>query len=367
MISISKSNALLVALIVFTILSSVIGRALLVPLLYIPIYVTVILLFISAGRVVYSKFFISFFLLVLFIQLTSVQNIIDINSSAIYLLMWLMNVFVAYVVVYYDRSNFIIKAISNYGIFLIISMILMLLIGISPSDFYGGIGININLVAFIVVISFYYSYLHNGKNMYIPLSLTFLLTGSRMQILMVATFYCSKLLKYKAFKIILLVSILIGLYPVFDMLKDQPIIMDFYSLFIQNSFSFSEKMNDKRRIYLLVSAIEVIRNMFPFGTGLGLENFKFYAHHYLSLVYSGDARLSMTHNFYLSYLSMLGVMFFPLLAKLVYPLFFKSHYRLLLLIFLVGIAFNEYITSPFFWVVYGMSIKLALLKEYSHV
>ena len=176
MISISKSNALLVALIVFTILSSVIGRALLVPLLYIPIYVTVILLFISAGRVVYSKFFISFFLLVLFIQLTSVQNIIDINSSAIYLLMWLMNVFVAYVVVYYDRSNFIIKAISNYGIFLIISMILMLLIGISPSDFYGGIGININLVAFIVVISFYYSYLHNGKNMYIPLSLTFLLT-----------------------------------------------------------------------------------------------------------------------------------------------------------------------------------------------
>ena len=234
MISISKSNALLVALIVFTILSSVIGRALLVPLLYIPIYVTVILLFISAGRVVYSKFFISFFLLVLFIQLTSVQNIIDINSSAIYLLMWLMNVFVAYVVVYYDRSNFIIKAISNYGIFLIISMILMLLIGISPSDFYGGIGININLVAFIVVISFYYSYLHNGKNMYIPLSLTFLLTGSRMQILMVATFYCSKLLKYKAFKIILLVSILIGLYPVFDMLKDQPIIMDFYSLFIQN-------------------------------------------------------------------------------------------------------------------------------------
>jgi len=66
----------------------------------------------------------------------------------------------------------------------------------------------------------------------------------------------------------------------------------------------------------------------------------------------------LAHNFYITYLGIMGVFFIPFLYSLIKPLFKSCNYFFPLIIsFLLAIAFNEYISSPFFWVAYGSALS----------
>ncbi len=341
-------------LILFAFLSPYLGRNIIVPAIYIPLYLYGFYLFFIAKDWKMPFFYFSFIILMILILFFNIQNTYSFGNAIIYLLMWILNIFLAYVIQKYDKENYAIGSISDLGFFLFFLLLYSFFLSAPPSMFFGGMGININLVVFILVITFYQLFL-NKKTILGSVFFSFaLLTFSRMQILMQAAFI---FFNNKFVRIIFYLLIPFIFYFLYLNFVETSLVKDFQLYFTSGVFLFSEQIDDVRRIYLMIAGIETIKELFPFGTGLGLENFKYHASKYIVNAYTSDVRLSLTHNFYLSYLAISGIMIFPLLAYIFIPLKNNTQYRILYLIFLIGIAFNEYITAPFFWVVYALAMR----------
>ena len=347
-------------LILFVFISPYLGRNLIVPAIYIPIYLYGIYLFFIAKDWKMPFTYFSFIFLIILISFFNIHNTYSFSNSIIYLLMWVLNIFLAYVIEKYDKDNHAINSISHLGFVLFFLLLYSFFASTSPSMFFGGMGININLVVFVLAITFYQLFLKRKKILG-SLFFTFaLLTLSRMQILMQAAFI---FFSNRFIRVIFYLSIPLIIYFLYSFLIKTSLIQDFSIYLSSGVFIFSETIDDVRRIYLLIAGVETVKELFPFGTGFGLENFKHHASQNITNAYTEDVRLSMTHNFYLSYLAVSGVMFFPLLFFIFLPLKKNTQYRILYLIFLIGIAFNEYITAPFFWVVYALAMRNKLSND----
>ncbi len=126
-----------------------------------------------------------------------------------------------------------------------------------------------------------------------------------------------------------------------------------YSLLIQN------KVRDGQRVCLTLNNLKHIEKTFPFGTGIGVKSYQ------NSLKrndlgckntkkYSKGDFYIRAHNFYISYLAEMGIFFFPLLFFLLSKLRNKKT-RFIILGLLVGFIGQEYLTSPFTWLIIGLS------------
>ena len=120
---------------------------------------------------------------------------------------------------------------------------------------------------------------------------------------------------------------------------------------------------------LILSAIEIIKNNFWFGTGIGLENYRNAFHKYVSF-YHHDSK---AHNFYLSYFAELGVFGFILLILILgvlYKKLSKNKTHIAFRISFIGIAFmmtmNEYIGLPELWFFYGILIGVSINTKNVH-
>lgn len=364
----SYKNILFISLILCTIFSFWKSRIFSIPLIYIPIYIYATLLFLSQKRIIVQKYFLLLFILILLIQIPSYNNIVDIESNVVYTCMWIVNIFVGYVVFSYDKNNIIFESVSMYSIILIIFMGGVYFFWMPPAVFFGSIGININLVAFIAVIGVYdLFFIKKNKSLAIFIGFISLLTFSRMHFSMLLVglyfifFNYNK--KNMALFVIFIFSIL-SLIIIATLYFEAGRYSFLINNYIETDFLYLGDIDiDKRRIYLMVGVVETIKNLFPFGTGIGVKNLTYYSSFYLEDVYSHNIRIGLAHNFYLSYLGMIGLLFFPFLLVIIYPLKkVVSDYSVLYLIFLIGIIFNEYITAPFFWIVMAMAMKPKLSK-----
>ena len=125
--------------------------------------------------------------------------------------------------------------------------------------------------------------------------------------------------------------------------------------FSQNAdLSVGKEIGDKRRFYIIVVNIDLLTTVFPFGTGMGLDN-------YLSKIDPSHATylpvFGRAHNYYISYFAEMGLIFFLFFTYILYkPLFLNSniYYKSLYFGMLIGISTNEYVTSPYFWILYAL-------------
>jgi hypothetical protein len=348
-------NALIFALF-FSVGVSLFTSRILVPLVYYPFYMLLLIGLINKSVFKLNVNHVSLLATILLIFIFHLPYVKDFTSNFIYTCLWLVNILISALVYNMKSTVAIEKSLAYFGFSLIGTFVLLRLLGMHPSGFYGSLGFNINLVAFFVTFSIYYLFINvqGIKSRYVKylLAALSLLTGSRMQLLMYFGYaaFQSKLALYLS----LIFGVALGLY----FLPSASIVFDVVSYFSTGQFSFSEKFDDTRRIYLAIAALESLKNTFPLGSGFGLENYVQFAGINIGDAYSGSVRLSMSHNFYLSYLALSGVFFIPLLVFLLRPIFNSvNEYKYLYMMFLIGIAFNEYITSPIFWVVHGLMLR----------
>jgi len=121
---------------------------------------------------------------------------------------------------------------------------------------------------------------------------------------------------------------------------------------------------DWSRMMLILSAYEIFKNNFWFGTGLGTEN---YQRNFRKYVWFFE-RASLPHFFYLSYLTELGVIGFSLLVFLLVGIYrmlppLSSSFRAFKVSFLtvaVMMVFNDFILFPQLWLFYGILAGLSV-------
>ncbi|WP_202807719.1 O-antigen ligase family protein [Pseudoalteromonas sp. SCSIO_11900] len=119
-----------------------------------------------------------------------------------------------------------------------------------------------------------------------------------------------------------------------------------------------KKVGDHQRFMLFVSNLDLLIGNFPYGTGMGLKNYlmhidpKFYQ-------YFVNGHVARAHNFYISYLAEMGVLFLFFIV-LLFKIYSNIHAKILkaaMLSIFLGLAFNEYITSPYLWLFFGIAIN----------
>ena len=116
-------------------------------------------------------------------------------------------------------------------------------------------------------------------------------------------------------------------------------------------------LQDHQRLCLTINNLNHIEKTFPKGTGIGLNS-------YLNSLeknklgceapyYEGELYIR-AHNFYISYLAEMGIFFIPLILFLILKLRNRNSGYIILGL-LIGFFGHEYLTSPYTWMIIGLS------------
>ncbi len=297
-------------------------------------------------------------ILILFSSLFSFYNIVNIGNCFIYTSMWIVNLILANHIAIYDNKKIFYKSCVFGGFILIFFSILISVFGYDPASYFNSYGVNVNQISFIVFFPIFYLLKKNIFSFLIISFPTCIILGSRM--LMVKSFFIFFSRYFKLRFLVTTLLLLITTYILVNPLFFQSLYHIFLSLTNYDLSVFSDH-DDERRLSLLFVGLYIIYDLFPFGTGLGLSNYTNFSYNYITLFPSH--RVGMSHNFYVTYLGVMGAVFIPFLFFLINPIFKGSSYFFpLIFAFFIGVAFNEYITSPFFWIAYGCSLGNSNLR-----
>lgn len=371
---ISVKNIFSLSLIVFGFLSIFINRIYGSPVIYIGLYIPALVFFfltVKNYKIIIPKFAskILLFFCIYFIYSLFIST--DILSTIKYFTMWIFNVIVMMSIYNISDSDKIILNFLRVIAFFAIIGLLMFIINYSPisNPF---LLFDRNGYIFILIISLALSIKKNYKLYSIIFFISGLFTFSRTFLLMslvALLFYSYKKFKfYSILKFILLISffgfLLVVSNPfLFNRLNNAIILIStFFEYFSSNAIELGANINDSRRFYVTIANLNLINFTFPFGTGMGNENYLNYLHMYSSDFLDHTDHLGRAHNFYISYLAEAGLLFFIFVYLLFKPLYLKTDIILKSFYFslLIGIATNEYITSPFVWFFLGILYKNSL-------
>ena len=243
--------------------------------------------------------------------------------------------------------------------------------------------LNMNSYIFIIYyFSFAALYLKNGKDLFLG-SLLLIITDSRTGLIflifiILQIFDNQKLLP--TYKTINLKPIFL---IVFSSLLITPILINTSFLDqIKHNFSTSiqfaeniiinqekikksiqnggEILQDNQRLCLTLNNFSHIEKTFPKGTGIGLKSYQNSLKKY-NLGCKGhdnnDILYIRAHNFYISYFAEMGIFFIPLIIFLILKLRNRNSGYIILGL-LIGFLGHEYLTSPYTWMVMGLSERL---------
>jgi hypothetical protein len=324
------------------------------PLIYLPIYLFLIYLELCRKRdkFLLKKSLLYLIILILFSSLLSFNNIVNITSCFIYTSMWIVNLLLANYIALHDNKNVFYKSCVFGGFILIIFTIILNVIGYDSASYFNSHGVNVNQISFIVFFPIFYLLKKNIFSFLIINLPVLIVLGSRMLMLKSFFIFLSRYLKFRYLITTLLFVIIISI------LVNPLFFHRIYHIFLSLTnydFSIIGAYDDERRLSLLFVGLYIIHDLFPFGTGLGLSNYTNFSYNYITLFPSH--RVGISHNFYVTYFGVMGVVFIPFLFFLIKPIFKGSSYFFpLIFAFFIGVAFNEYVTSPYFWIAYGCSL-----------
>jgi len=139
-------------------------------------------------------------------------------------------------------------------------------------------------------------------------------------------------------------------------------------LLITSGEGLTPDMGDYARFQLILYSIEIIKENFWFGTGVGLENYR----DRIRLL--NPIRESKPHNFYLSYLAEFGAVGFSILLILLFMVWrrflkigiskeLSYTFSTIFITNMFMLFMNEYITYPLIWWIWGIGLGLSYIKQ----
>jgi O-antigen ligase len=343
-------------------LAAIFKRDLVFPFIYAPFYLIAFFYLIKFKKLTSLPVFFLFSLITFsFLQLFSLGNIHDFIYSTVYNLMWIVNFTIPLAILKTNSVRPMLKVVIFYTFLAVFLLYLARFYSFNIFNIFNYIGVNINLIGFLLVFSLAYSIQFKKYTYSILIIVALVLTNSRTALLMMLIFLFlhvySKLGRVYRVLILSCASVFFLFFAFIN--ADYIIILTGY---LTGAVDIPFDIEDERRLSLILTSIKTILELFPFGTGMGLSNYEFFAERNFDLISSsGSKHIGLAHNFYLTYTALIGIMIIPLLFILLFPLIFKIKkygiFAYLYFSFLIGIFFNEYITSPVFWMAYGLALK----------
>lgn len=290
-------------------------------------------------------------------------------STVKYLIMWLLNISVVYFIL---KVRNLERFLTFFLCFMTLSSIVGLLLHFSgvfysanPFDAF-----NKNSYIFLVMLAIAIAFYQNKKYQVVIILLASFFIYSRTLYLMITMsilFYILSRFTLKTFIKLLLTFIFLGIIVlntadnnfVIERIKGAfTLIERLIDFFKYSDLDLGKGLGDHQRFYVIISNLDMLINVFPIGTGMGLDNYLSNIDpKYSAYLVGGD--FHRAHNYYISYLAEMGFFFFFFTYILYKPLFLNSniYFKSLYFGMLIGIATNEYITSPYFWILFALIYK----------
>lgn len=296
-------------------------------------------------------------------------------STFKYFVMWMLNISVVYFIL---KLKNIDKFLDFFLKFMLYSSILGVILHFS-GIFYSANPFNAfnkNSYIFLVVLSLAIAFTKNKKYEASIISFCSIFIYSRtlyLMLIMGGVFFVFSKLTLKYFLYLFFISIFISILFfslssdsfILERIKGAFILIErLYEFYEDFDLSIGKLIDDHQRFYVIVSNIDMLVDVFPIGTGMGLENYLSRMNEeYVPYLKGGD--FHRAHNYYISYLAEMGIFFFIFTYILWKPLFLNTdiYYKSLYFGMLIGIATNEYVTSPYFWILFGLIYRNMKRKE----
>lgn len=300
-------------------------------------------------------------------------------STVKYYIMWIFNISVVYFILKVKNLNKFLDFYLNFMVFASILGLILHFGGIfyssNPFDAF-----NKNSYIFLIVLAIAIALFKEKKyHFYIVLISSIFIYSRTLYLMLIVSllFYVLSKLKLKTF-LQLLFSILVFSFILLN-LSDNNFILERIEgafILIESLYDFSQSsdlgvgkgIGDHQRFYVIISNLDMLVKVFPLGTGMGLDN---YLSHidlkYGTYLVGGD--FHRAHNYYISYLAEMGLFFFIFTYILYKPLFLISdlYFKSLYFGMLVGISTNEYVTSPYFWILFALIYRIYYEKRRKNV
>ena len=287
-------------------------------------------------------------------------------STIKYYIMWILNISVVYFIL---KIKNVEKFLDFYLLFFTFSSLLGLFLH------FGGIfyssnpfdAFNKNSYIFLIMVAIAIA-LYKGKKyqLYIILISSVFIYSRTLYLMLIFSFlfYVFSKIKLKTFLQLILISFFIFLAMlnlsennfIFERIEGAFILVEsLYEFFQYSDLSVGKGIGDHQRFYVIISNLDMLTKVFPFGTGMGLDNYLSHIDSKYSLYLVGGD-FHRAHNYYISYLAEMGLFFFVFTYILYKPLFLNTNifFKSLYFGMLVGIATNEYVTSPYFWILFAL-------------
>jgi O-antigen ligase len=355
------------------IISLFVFKIVIVPPAYVPLYIlALILLFKNLKNYKFNKYALKILVFIIIYFFYSLVITTDFKSTVIYFFMWILNILVLNSICQYVNLNKFANYYTNIILAIAIISVLLFIVGVNDSTHFYGTKLDKNFLVFVYAPAIFFSLKEKKIKSFVVLMIAAILLYSRTFYVMVIIFVIFNFILNISFRVILkaffvsfLASLIILFYSFDDLFLYQRLIngldlaFGFFDV-IFNSANYeliASQLGDKRRFLHMISNIEIMKSTFPFGTGMGLENYL--SHIPGDMLSALSNRPARAHNFYISYLAEMGLLFFVFFLILIKPLFEnKSKFiKPFFLSLLAGLAFNEFITTPFFWMAIGIINK----------
>jgi len=291
-------------------------------------------------------------------------------STIKYYVMWILNISVVYFIL---KLKNIEKFLDFYLMFITLASLLGVVLHFSGT-FYSSNpfdAFNKNSYIFLVMLAISISlYKEKKYHLYIILISSVFIYSRTLYLMLIVSFlfYMLSVMRLKTFLQLILISVFL-LFIMFNISENNFIVERIqqsfvlverlYEFFQYSDLSLGQGIGDHQRFYVIISNIDLLTEVFPIGTGMGLENYLSHINPmYSDYLHNGGSHRA--HNYYISYLGEMGLFFFIFTYILYKPLFLDTNifFKSLYFGMLVGIATNEYVTSPYFWILFALMYRV---------
>jgi O-antigen ligase len=372
-VNIQWSSFFTILMVVFFSIGVSVDRVFGIPTPYLALYVPSIIYALRNNRVLLSPVVkrLLIFFAVYFLYSMVVTK--DIYSTIQYFGMWLANILVVHH--FLNVRNY--QKISLIYANIVFSCLAIGFVLYQLNVFNSANPINAfnkNSFIFLIISSFFILLLYKKNNLAILLLFFSIFVFSRTLYMMYIAGGLTLLLLTKKINLNSLIMPLLIIFIIFsysdviqDRVKDALFLIEALFAYIsEGGVNYSLNIYDSQRYYVLISNIELMLDIFPYGTGMGLDNYlKHIDPSFSEYLHSG--KMHRAHNFYVSYMAEMGIIFFIIFIHMLFRVFFYNfniYYLSAFSAMLVGILTNEYVTSPYFWMMYALIYREKYDKAY---
>lgn len=348
----------------------------LIPMHY-PIFILLVLVaYLSHGRKFVDRLALGFFLFFSLYYVYSLSFVSDARSASVYYALWVTNIFIFNCAISLNEKG--IALITDvYCSFIIISLGLgaVNLIFLDGAHANPYLAWDKNNFSFAVYVAFMLAVLQKKQNFAIIIGVGSILIFSRTILLMYLVVGAVAYIKkrpslFSVFGLVIVILFVMAgdvLLASLGFLGERlsgaiNLISELRSYISTGSEVSSVQLDDWRRYYLFIASIDIVQRTFPYGTGMGLEN---YLEHFDPAFIAFTGKAARAHNFFISYTGEMGLLF--LVFLLLFVRVFSRSVNFVafagLLGLFAGLTTNEYITAPMTWFLLGVAINKNLLSK----